>query len=55
MDPDQNYMISFIMKNRDTEKGRILIKSTEKIRTNFLSKLAYKKLWISPHQKPKTH
>jgi hypothetical protein len=45
---DKSYMISFILKNKETEKGRNLIKTTDKIRTNFLSKLAYQKMWISP-------
>ncbi|CDW90219.1 UNKNOWN [Stylonychia lemnae] len=54
-DQDQNYMLSFIVKNKHSDKGKILIKSSEKIRTNFMSKLVYQNVWISPQQKPKTH
>jgi hypothetical protein len=48
-------MLSFIMKNKDTDHGKNLVKTTDKIRNNFLSKLAYQKMWISPQARPKTH
>lgn len=35
--------------------GKQLIKTNDKLRTNYLSKLAYQKVWISPNSKPKTH
>jgi hypothetical protein len=48
-------MLSYIQVKKDSEKGKILIKSTDKIRTNFLSKLAYTKMWVGPQERPKTH
>ena len=43
------------MNNKDSEVGRALIKTHDKLRTNLLSKLAYQKVWVGPSQKPKTH
>lgn len=53
-DNDRNYMLSFIKLQKDQESQN-LIRNGDKLRTNLLSKLAYKKLWVSPALKPKTH
>jgi len=48
-------MLSYIFKHKESERGKILIKTPDKIRNNFLSKLAYQKVWIAPTNKPRTH
>ena len=45
--------MSFVISKE--EKSHMLIKSSDKLRTSLLSKLAYQKLWVGPDRKPKTH
>lgn len=40
-DNEKNYMISFIKNHKDEETSKNLIRTSDKIRTNLLSKLAY--------------
>ena len=54
-DREKCYQMSFIIKKNEDEKGQMLIKSGEKLRTNLLSKLAYQKVWVGQYSKPKTH
>eukprot|EP00347_Sterkiella_histriomuscorum_P021978 403332108 len=55
VDQDKNYMLSFIMKSKESEQANVMIKTHDQIRHNFLSKLVYQNVWITPQQKPKTH
>ena len=48
-------MLSYIQIRKDSEEAKIMMKSTDQIRNNFLSRLAYNKLWVSPSHRPKTH
>ena len=41
-------MLSYVQISRNDDLGKVIIKSTNKIRTNYLSKLAYEKMWLSP-------
>lgn len=46
-------MLSFIKKKKN-ENSQI-IRTDQQIRHNFLSKLAYSNVWVTPQAKPKTH
>ena len=52
VDQEQGYMLSFIKKSRDNQQ---IIKSNNQIRTNYLSKLAYEKLWLTKQSRPDSH
>jgi hypothetical protein len=53
---DRSYMLSYIIsKHKDPESTGNFVRTSERIRTQFLSKLVYQKAWISPDMKPKTH
>jgi hypothetical protein len=54
---DRSYMLSYIIsKQKEEEVAPTNLKRTsERIRTQFLSKLVYQKVWDSPNQRPRTH
>ena len=53
---DRSHMLSYIIsKHKDPESTGNFVRTSERIRTQFLSKLVYQKAWISPDMKPKTH
>ena len=53
---DKSYMLSYIIsKHKDPESTGNFVRTSERIRTQFPSKLVYQKAWISPDMKPKTH
>ena len=52
VDQEQGYMLSFIKKSRDNQQ---IIKSNNQIRTNYLSNLAYEKLWLTKQSRPDSH
>ena len=53
---DKSYMLSYIIsKQKDPDSTGNFVRTSERIRTQFLSKLVYQKAWVSPDMKPKTH
>jgi len=53
---DRSYMLSYIVsKHKDPESTGNFVRTSERIRTQFLSKLVYQKEWVATGQKPRTH
>ena len=53
---DRSYMLSYIIQKQKDEQATGNFKRTsERIRTQFLSKLVYQKQWGHPSQRAKTH
>lgn len=51
---DRSYMLSYIIaKQKDGEEE--FKRTSERIRTQFLSKLVYQRVWGHPAQRPRTH
>jgi hypothetical protein len=49
-------MLSYIVaKHKDPESTGNFVRTSERIRNQFLSKLVYQKAWVSPDMKPRTH
>lgn len=49
-------MLSYIIgKQKDEDTQGNFKRTSERIRTQFLSKLVYQKVWGHPTQRPRTH
>lgn len=52
---DRSYMLSYIIQKQKEEEGASFKRTSERIRTQFLSKLVYQRVWGQPAQRPRTH